>query len=67
LRLAELLAALSLATDLGNGMPLERTLRTASLATEVGQHLGLPDRDLSNALYWSLRFRFEFSGSRATL
>ena len=54
LRLAELLAALSLATDLGNGMPLERTMRTALMSVEVGRHLGLPDRDVSSAFYLAL-------------
>jgi HD-GYP domain-containing protein (c-di-GMP phosphodiesterase class II) len=54
LRLAELLAALSLATDLGNGMPLERTMRTALFAVDVGRQLGLPDRELSNAFYLAL-------------
>jgi HD-GYP domain-containing protein (c-di-GMP phosphodiesterase class II) len=54
LRLADLLAALSLATDLGNGMPLERTMRTALMAVEVGRNLGLPDRGLSNAFYLAL-------------
>jgi HD-GYP domain-containing protein (c-di-GMP phosphodiesterase class II) len=35
-------------------MPLERTMRTALLAVGVGRHLGLPDRDLSNAFYLAL-------------
>ena len=54
LRLSELLAALSLATDLGNGMPLERTMRTALMAVEVGRNLDLPDSVLSNAFYLAL-------------
>lgn len=42
------------ATDLGNGMPLERTMRTALMSVEVGRNLGLPDRDLSSAFYLAL-------------
>jgi hypothetical protein len=41
LRLAELLAALSLATDLGMGQPLEQALRTCLIALELGQRLRL--------------------------
>jgi HD-GYP domain-containing protein (c-di-GMP phosphodiesterase class II) len=54
LRLGELLAALSLATDLGNGMPLEKTMRTCLLAVSVGQRLGLAIEDLSNTFYATL-------------
>jgi HD-GYP domain-containing protein (c-di-GMP phosphodiesterase class II) len=54
LRLGELLAALSLSTDLANGMPLEKGMRTALLAVTVGRRLGLDDRTLSDAYYANL-------------
>ena len=53
-RLGELLSALSLATDLGNGMPLEKTMRTCLLAVSVGRRLGLDGQDLSDAFYATL-------------
>src|SRR5260370_39736135 len=37
LRLAELMAALSLATDLGMGQPLEQALRTCLIAIELAE------------------------------
>ncbi len=40
-RLAELTIALSLATDLGTGQPLEHGLRTCSLSLKVAEALGL--------------------------
>jgi HD-GYP domain-containing protein (c-di-GMP phosphodiesterase class II) len=42
-RIGELLGALSLATDLGSGNPLETSLRTCVLATRLGRRLALPD------------------------
>jgi HD-GYP domain-containing protein (c-di-GMP phosphodiesterase class II) len=45
-RLAELVAALSLATDLGMGQPLEQALRTCLLSVEAGRHLGLDASEL---------------------
>src|SRR5258706_8084592 len=42
-RIGELLGALSLATDLGAGMPLETSLRTCVLATRLARRLALPD------------------------
>jgi HD-GYP domain-containing protein (c-di-GMP phosphodiesterase class II) len=50
----ELLSALSLATDLGNGMPLEKTMRTCLLATTVGRRLDLSAADLSDTFYATL-------------
>ena len=41
LRLVELLASLSLATDLGTGQPMEHGLRTCVLADRAGEQLGL--------------------------
>ena len=53
-RLAELLAALSLATDLGNGFVPETALRSCLLAVQLGQELGLRDSDLSDVYYLPL-------------
>jgi HD-GYP domain-containing protein (c-di-GMP phosphodiesterase class II) len=50
-RLAELLATLSLVTDLGNGQPLEKALRGSLLAVRIGRELGLKEQDLSDAYY----------------
>ena len=40
-RLTELVAAISLATDLGTGQPMEHALRTCRLSMAVAQELGL--------------------------
>jgi HD-GYP domain-containing protein (c-di-GMP phosphodiesterase class II) len=55
-RLADLLAALSLATDLGSGVPLETSLRTCLVASELARGLGLggPAR---RAVYYSALLR----------
>src|ERR1043165_925367 len=54
LRLAEFMAALSLATDLGMGQPLEQALRTCLIALALGDRLGLPPDDLSDVYYVAL-------------
>jgi HD-GYP domain-containing protein (c-di-GMP phosphodiesterase class II) len=41
--LAELLAAFSLATDLGLGQPMEHLLRSWQIASRLGRHIGLPE------------------------
>lgn len=43
--LAELLAAFSLATDLGLGQPMEHLLRSWQIASRLGRRVGLPDED----------------------
>lgn len=53
-RLAELIAALSLATDLGMGQPMELALRIATLGVELGRRLGLEAADLSDIYYLAL-------------
>lgn len=53
-RQAELIMALSLATDLGTGQPLERALRTCFLACRMGQHLGLDSTTLRTVYYVAL-------------
>ncbi len=54
IRLAELLAALSLATDLANAFPLEKGLRNCLLALLLGQELGLDQAELADVYYFGL-------------
>jgi HD-GYP domain-containing protein (c-di-GMP phosphodiesterase class II) len=51
LRLAELVATLSLATDLGLGQPMEHILRSCLIAVRLGERIGL-DEDERAALYY---------------
>ena len=51
LRLAELVAAFSLATDLGMGQPMEHVLRSWLIAVRVGERLGM-EADDRVALYY---------------
>jgi HD-GYP domain-containing protein (c-di-GMP phosphodiesterase class II) len=53
-RLAEVVGALSLATDLGTGQPLEHGLRRALIAVWLGESLGLGRDELRDALYVAL-------------
>src|SRR5215470_1813963 len=54
LRMAELLASLSLAIDLGVGQPMEWVLRSCLLAARMGDALGLSERDCQDAYYLAL-------------
>jgi HD-GYP domain-containing protein (c-di-GMP phosphodiesterase class II) len=54
LRLAELIAALSLATDLGLGQPMSHALRTCLLALGLGRALALSRRQLADTYYTTL-------------
>ena len=54
LRLAELIAALSLATDLGVGQPMEYALRSCVLAVRLGETLGFSESELRGAYYQAL-------------
>jgi HD-GYP domain-containing protein (c-di-GMP phosphodiesterase class II)/DNA-binding CsgD family transcriptional regulator len=54
LRLAELLAALSRATDVANGYSYEKSLKNCLLAAEVAQALGLEGEELADTYYCSL-------------
>jgi HD-GYP domain-containing protein (c-di-GMP phosphodiesterase class II)/DNA-binding CsgD family transcriptional regulator len=54
LRLAELMAALSLATDLGMGQPLEQALRTCLIAIELADRVGLTKDEISEVFYVAL-------------
>jgi HD-GYP domain-containing protein (c-di-GMP phosphodiesterase class II) len=53
-RLAELIAALSLATDLGMGHPLEHALCSCVLAVRLGEALGLDAPALREVYYQAL-------------
>jgi len=48
------MAALSLATDLGMGQPLEQALRTCLIATALAERLGLEGEELSEVYYVAL-------------
>src|SRR5690348_771191 len=54
LRLAELMAALSLATDLGMGQPLEYALSVCVLSVRLGEALGLSESELREVYYLAL-------------
>jgi hypothetical protein len=50
-RAAEVVGALSLATDLGTGQPLEHALRTAVLSVRLGELAGASARELAETYY----------------
>ena len=54
IRLAEVLAALALASDVGHDQPLEKSLRNAVIAARLGEELGLHGDDLSTTFYVAL-------------
>jgi HD-GYP domain-containing protein (c-di-GMP phosphodiesterase class II) len=54
IRLAELIAALSLATDLGMGQPLEYALSVCVLSVRMGEALGLDESELCEVYYLAL-------------
>src|SRR5438876_7813989 len=54
IRAAEVVGALSLATDLGTGQPLEHALRTAVLAVRLGELAGASAKELADAYYIAL-------------
>jgi HD-GYP domain-containing protein (c-di-GMP phosphodiesterase class II) len=54
IRLAELLAAISLATDLGRGFPQEKALRTCLVAERIAEELGLDERARSDTYHAAL-------------
>jgi response regulator RpfG family c-di-GMP phosphodiesterase/DNA-binding CsgD family transcriptional regulator len=53
-RLAEVMASLSIATDLGMGQSMEYALTTSIVATRLGEAAGLAESDLRDAYYESL-------------
>ena len=54
IRAAEMVGALSLATDLGTGQPLEHALRTAVLAIRLGELAGASAKELADTYYVAL-------------
>jgi len=54
LRLADLLAALSVVTDLGHGQPPENAMRSCLLATGLADRMGLGAEDVTNVYYATL-------------
>ncbi len=54
LRLAELVAALSLGVDLGFGQPIEHVLRQCMIALRLADFVGLDDEERSVAYYTAL-------------
>src|SRR5436305_4660263 len=58
IRAAEVIGAMSIATDLGTGQPLEHALRTAILAVRLGELAELSPPELVDAYYISLLHSF---------
>jgi putative nucleotidyltransferase with HDIG domain len=54
LRLADVLAALSVATDLGMGQEPEKAVRTCLVATQLARAMDLPDADVRDVFYTAL-------------
>jgi HD-GYP domain-containing protein (c-di-GMP phosphodiesterase class II) len=54
IRTAEVVGALSIATDLGTGQPLEHALRTAVLAVRLGELAGASAEELADTYYVAL-------------
>src|SRR5437764_15174868 len=58
IRLAELMAALSLATDLGMGQPMEYALCVCVLSVRLGEAFGLSENELREVYYLALLRHF---------
>ena len=54
LRLADLLGGLSIACDLGFGLPPEEAMRACLIATALGREHGLSEREVSDSYYTAL-------------
>lgn len=54
LRLADLLAGLSMVADLGYGFPMGQAMRSCTVGVALAHKLGLPDDDVVDVLYTSL-------------
>jgi HD-GYP domain-containing protein (c-di-GMP phosphodiesterase class II) len=54
LRLADLLAALSVATDLGMGQEPEKAVRSCLVATHLARAMGLPEQAVRDTFYTTL-------------
>lgn len=66
LRLMDLLAALSVATDLGMGQPPETALRSGLLATELARAMDLPEADVRTACLATLLRHIGCTATAAT-
>ncbi|HEY7927134.1 MAG TPA: hypothetical protein VIG86_06910, partial [Candidatus Dormibacteraeota bacterium] len=64
-RLAELLAAVSLATDLAHDVSAESALRDAVLTVELAHLMGWADPDVSDAYYLALLYHIGCTGAVA--
>src|SRR6476469_9665719 len=53
-RAAEVVGALSIATDLGTGQPLEHALRTTVLSVRLGELAGASPQELADTYYVAL-------------
>ena len=53
-RLADVMASLSIATDLSMGQPVEHAMRTCIVAMRLGDALGFDDAELHDVYYESL-------------
>src|SRR6476660_5750544 len=53
-RLAELVAALSLGVDLGFGQPMEHVLRQCLIALRLAERIGLGDEERADVYYTAL-------------
>jgi hypothetical protein len=53
-RLADLLAAVSVATDLGMGQEPEKAIRACLVATALARRMGTPETDVSDLYYTAL-------------
>jgi HD-GYP domain-containing protein (c-di-GMP phosphodiesterase class II) len=62
LRLADLLAGLSIASDLGFGLAPESAIRSAIVATRLARAHGLSEDDVRDALFTSLLFHVGCAG-----
>lgn len=65
LRLAELLATVSLATDLAHDVPAESALRDAILAVRLARLAGWPESELSDVYYLALLYHVGCTGAVA--
>lgn len=65
LRLAELLAAVSLASDLAHDVPTESALRDAVLAVAFARMIGTTGPDLSDVFYLALLYHIGCTGAVA--
>ena len=54
LRLADLLAGLSVVVDLGYGLPMETAMRSSIVSTHLARRMGLSEREAADVFYVSL-------------